>query len=268
MSSWIKLDKFVDQFVVGGILFTGTWYLHRPFLSAYFPNIAPDDRSTAGGLSFSVAVFLAASVVVGILVFHLADIAAVIAFRDGSGSGKSGRTSRRVLQALGRVFVWMPGQDPRVSAVNRYMSSPRRDEFVRLAESWAMTSADALASPAEVVLVHQHLVARLRATSARTEVMLEKLYEPALFSGALFTTFMLLTFVAILSFATAALVPGGRGLEPMARLAIALAIYVVAIVAGGSFRRRFRDMCAAALTTALHFYRLDAAKQAGRAATA
>jgi hypothetical protein len=252
-----KVDRFVDQFVIGSLVFLGAWYLHRPFLHKYFPNLAADPASRAPAQfdsQVAIALFIVASVVVGVLLTHTADVAIVASFIR-EPTGKLDRSHRRWLRAFARPFTLMPALDPRVSVVARYRDSPRGQVFLRMLQDWSMSTSEGIQRPDEAILAHEHLVAHLRTMNEHTRAAVEEAYAPVMFAGALFLAFCALVVISALSFWTAPLVSELRKVQPTAvRVVTTVFLYIGAVMTGYSLRRRFRDFCNGIVTTALHFY--------------
>lgn len=254
----LRLDRFLDQFVVGSLIFLGSWYLHRPFLIRYFPNVAAG-RSAEPSVQFefelALLLFAIGSVCFGILVGHMADLATVAAFVDESTSEKSTRAYRLWFRRLARIVTWWPSPDPRVRGIRRYLDSPRRQQFLELMREWAMSTEPQLRLSSEAVLAHQHLVVRLRTASAWTKTALEEHYSPVVFAGSLFVALSLLVVISLLSFWTSSLVEPVHPVQPnKVKIAATVALYIGAVVSGASFRRRFRDFCGSVVTLALYFH--------------
>ena len=263
----LKLDRFLDQFVAGSVVFVGSWYLHRAVLLEYFPNLAGGAAVTLGGIDVkaSAIFFGVGSVSIGVFLSHFADLLAVVAFNDAGDTTKSSRLSRRVLRFLGRIVTWGPSADPRVAPIERYLRSPRRSPFLLMMEDWSMTTAETLelkntsanmVNPSEAIVAHQHLVARLRAQSDPARQFLLASYSSTRFAASLALAFTLLIPVAGVSFLTSELVESAHQVLPThVRVASTAAVYMAAVVSLHAFRRKFTDFTASIVTSALHFYR-------------
>lgn len=252
-----KLDRFVDQFVLGSIVVAGGWYLHRPFWLVYFPNLAPDRAGGAGQLDLELALLMCAigSICAGVIINHISDVATVALFRDEAASDKSARTHRLWLRRAGRIFTLWPTPDPRVRAIRRYLASSRRERFLAMMSDWALTDAPRLQQSSECVIAHQHVVVHMRVASPATKAAIDELYAPVTFAGSMFVVACSLVLISALSFWTSSLVESVRQVQPnRVKFGIAAFLYVGALLTGVSFRRRFRDFCSSILTTALHFH--------------
>src|SRR4051812_1115713 len=264
-----KVDRFVDQFVIGSLVFLCAWYLHRPFLHKYFPNLAAGAalRTPQFDSQIAIALFIVGSIVIGVLLTHTADVAIVASFIR-EPTGKLDRSHRRWLRAIARPFTVMPALDPRVSVMSRYRDSPRRQLFLRMLTDWSMSGLEEVERPDEAVVAHEHLVAHLRTMNERTRAAVEEAYAPVMFAGALFLAFCALVIISALSFWTAPLVSELRKVQPTAvRVATTAILYIGAVLTGYSLRRRFRDFCNGIVTTALHFYLTVTASEAATKTT-
>lgn len=261
-----KVDRFVDQFVIGSLVFLGAWYLHRPFLQTYFPNLAADPAARAAApfeADIAIVLFVVSSVVIGVLLTHTADVAIVASF-VGNQTGRLDRSHRRLLRFVARPFTVSPAIDPRVNVIERYGHSPRREMFLAMLDEWAMTDEETIKDAGEAVLAHQHLVAHMRARNDRTRAAVDEAYAPVMFAAALFLAFCALVVIALLAFWTAFLVSDVRKVQPTGVLAAtALGLWWAAVMTGYSLRRRFRDFCNGIVTTALHFYIVETNRESG-----
>jgi hypothetical protein len=265
-----KVDRFVDQFVIGSIVFLGAWYLHRPFWQTYFPNVAgdPSRPSTPFDAEIALVLFVVGSVVLGVLLSHSADLAVVVSFAEET-SISSRRPHRRWLRLLARPFTLVPARDPRVRVVERYLASPRKEMFSSMVCAWAMSEPGSLHEKTEAVIVHQHLVAHLRALSERTKAAVEEAYAPVAFAAALFLAFCALALISALSFWSAWAVSNVTKVQPIGvQLLVTALVYLAAVVAARSVRRRFRDFANAVVTMALHFYLAEQMISDGRGRSA
>lgn len=198
----LSFERFFDKFVVGGIVFLGTWYLHRPFLLEYFPNAAGDASAQGFEAEVAILLFVVGSVALGVLIAHIADVAVVSCFAE-AGAGKQDRRYRQWFRKLTRPFTLEVLPDPRYQAIKRYLESPRRREFALLLSSWGLTSAAEATAPNEAAVVHQHLVARLKASGPAGKQAAEEAYEPVAFAAAIFMALIILVIVGMTSFVTA-----------------------------------------------------------------
>jgi hypothetical protein len=255
MKPELKVERFLDQAVCGGVVFVGGWYLHRRFLFEYFPSMA-GDRSGLGSqaLEAELAIIMAllSAVALGVMLSHVADIALVACF-DEHAAGKRNRAYLASFRTTSRPFTLGARTDPRVDAIGRYLSSPRANQFSAMLREWAMTTPGALQNREEAVVAHQHIVAHLRTLNSDAKAAVEQLYEQVMFAATLFLSLVVLFFVGLASFFTAAFVDVSlRG--TMVRIVATLLIYGAAVVAGISLRRKFREFSHSVLTLGLHFF--------------
>ncbi|HJQ40899.1 MAG TPA: hypothetical protein VKB93_27490 [Thermoanaerobaculia bacterium] len=259
----LKIERFLDQLVVGGVVALGTWYLHRPFFQRYFPTVVGGTAATGGPAEteFLLLLFALVSVTIGILITHSADIAVVAIIDQEEVHGETS-ARRRWLRRFAVPFTWGPKSDPRLEAIRRYMNSKlRHDKFEGMLAEWAFSSEDAIRERAEAIRAHGHIVARLRALGSETRREVTEQYEPVLFAASLFLALVSLFVVALLSFGSnnPVLDPQSKAvlIRPLSveiRIFITMGLYVAAAIAGLSLRRRFRDFSANVLTVALHHY--------------
>jgi hypothetical protein len=250
----LSLERFFDKFVVGAMVFLGAWYMHRPFLLEYFPNAAGDASVQGFDAEIAILLFVVGSVALGVLIGHVADVAVVACFEE-AGTGKQHRRYRRWFRAVSRPFTIDTLPDPRQQAVARYLGSPRRVEFGEMLCCWGLTSAERIHAPAEAAIVHQHVVARLKASGPSGKQAVEEAFEPVAFAAAIFVALAALVFVGLSSFITAALVSKHKVFPFELRLLLVLMLYCAALIASYSLQRRVRHFCSAILTTALHHFR-------------
>lgn len=253
-----KIDRFLDQFVAGSLVFVGTWYVHRPFLLEYFPNLAGDPGSgeAPDGLRLAVVLFVAGAICCGVILGHMSDLLTVAVFRDASESPKAERWVRRVFRFLALPVTIHTAPDPRLRAVERYLTSPRRNAFLALSRDWGMSDLSTSEQSAEMVLAHQHIIGRLTAHSDSARRYLEVAYAQVHFAATLALAWIVLIPAVGVSFVTSRLVVDTHAVLPNSvRLGLLLGTYLIAVLATYSYRRRFRHFTAITLTEALHFFR-------------
>jgi len=241
--------------VVGAIVFLGAWYLHRPFLLEYFPNAAGDASAQGFDAEVAILLFVVGSVALGVLIGHIADVAVVACFEE-TGTGKQHRRYRRWFRAASRPFTIETLPDPRHQAVTRYLDSPRRAEFVEMLVRWGLSSPERMHTPGEAAIVHQHVVARLKALGSSGKEAAEEAFEPVAFSAAIFVALAALVFIGLSSFVTALMVTKHKVFPFAVRLLLVVMFYGASLVASYSLQRRVRHFCSAILTTALHHFSL------------
>lgn len=99
---------------------------------------------------------------------------------------------------------------PRAVAVERYLNSPRRDWFLKMAADWAKTNETRLFEHNERIIVHQHLVNRLRVHSEDSRKVLQDAYQQLTFAGSIFIAVLLLLPFTGLAFWTQTLVDNSK----------------------------------------------------------
>jgi len=261
----LSIERFFDKFVVGGIVFLGTWYLHRPFLLEYFPNVAGDASAQGFEAEVAILLFVVGSVALGVLIGHVADVAVVACFQE-AGAGKQDRPYREWFRKMSRPFTIKVLPDPRHRAINRYLESPRRAEFTEMLGHWGLTTAEYVRVPAEAAIVHQHVVARLKASGVAGKEAAEEAFEPVAFAAAIFVALAALVFIGLSSFITVLAVSKHKVFPFAVRLLIVVMLYGATVIAGYSLQRRVRHFCSAVLTAALHYFReMSSSTSAGTA---
>lgn len=108
VKSEVSFEKVIGTFVPGAFFSLGSWYLHRPFLLKYFPNIAGDPTVISfGGLSTEVKalLFVFIAFCVGMVFNHFADISVAVLFRDDAKTEKAHRRLRWAIRHASRVFT-------------------------------------------------------------------------------------------------------------------------------------------------------------------
>ncbi|MCX6992868.1 MAG: hypothetical protein NT011_06965 [Kiritimatiellaeota bacterium] len=258
MKPELTLERFLDVFVPGVLLSVGTWYLHRPFLLLFFPTVASDAtilNDASGALGGKAFVFSIVAITMGLLCNHLSDVALVGLIKDTCQSPKARRRDRSLFRLLLLPFGFTTAPDPRVFFVNRYLTSPRRELFLRMLDRWCVTDAKRLEMPDEAVIAHQHVLSHLQVLSSETRSMTADLFRPVSIAASLFTASALLVPIALISFITRLFAIGRVSVHPVSVLLLmTLAVYCFAVLAFYSLRRRFRHFCAQILTLGLHAY--------------
>ena len=123
-----------------------------------------------------------------------------------------------------------------------------------MAKDWCKSTEELLKKKQEMILVHQHVVARLRALSENSREVLQDAYNQVSFAGSIFTAFFLLIPVALLAFYTETLVTKFSTFPDCQLAYITVAIYFASVLSAISLRRRLRNFFGSALTLGLHFY--------------
>jgi hypothetical protein len=105
----IKFERFLDQFVSGGLVFVGAWYLHRPVLQKYFPIVAGGGVAGATAsvdVDILLLLFALGSITLGVLITHSADLAVAACTRPASVVGEERWKRALVAVVRGAVHVW------------------------------------------------------------------------------------------------------------------------------------------------------------------
>jgi hypothetical protein len=248
----ISLENILEIFLAGGVVVLGIWYLHRPFLTVYFPTIASDVASLDMGnkLGGKVIIFLIISLFIGSIITHAFDgLVPLIIVRN-----KYNNIFKRILYSLFRLFIIIRVPDPRLLAIDRYLESERKSWFLEVAKDWAHTSESKLNDADEKIRVHQHLVTRLRTFSSESRSVLDGYYTNLSFSGSLFIAVLMLVPISILSFFTQMIIPKTIGYTNTQLLWFIVIIYAFQFLCGFLFKRRLRTFYNQAITLALHFH--------------
>jgi hypothetical protein len=133
-------ERFLEIVLPGAVFSIGLWYIHRPFLAVYFPTVASMvDSSATETASFAskATVFFCLTLVLRMALRSLADIGVAALFADESHTEKSKRWTRRLAEYVVRILLFHGAPDPRVRAVDRYLLSERKREFLEVAKDWA-----------------------------------------------------------------------------------------------------------------------------------
>lgn len=252
MDLGLKLERLLGSLVPGALFVVGIWYFHRPFLLKRFPSISAEDVGT----DTKTMVFLVLAIGAGVLIQHLADHTIVVLVKDASDSEKATQWLRRLSRKIGLIFSLGLEYDPRVHAVQRYMDSRGRSErFFAMVADWASSTPAALAENSEKVIVHQHIVARLKALSEHSRAVVDESYNEVHFAAALFSAFALLLPVGCLALWTSNLANDDfASFTNITYLILIGAVWSLGVVTAYSVKRQFRDFCSRALTLALHFH--------------
>jgi hypothetical protein len=264
LNTQITFERILGTFIPGALFSFGAWYLHRSFLLKYFPNIAGDPSvSSFGGLATEARflLFIFASLCLGLMLNQFADIGIASLFRDDATSEKSKRKGRNIARIIWRVVGFTLAQDPRTRGVERYLESPRKEQFLRMMRDWAGTDesqlkdADGKVNSSEAIAAHQHIVVHLRVLSDASRKTVEDLKFPVDFSASLLMSFVFLFPVSILSFISSAVVDERVKVQFNFTLLISIVfIYCGIIVSSYLLKRQFKQFCQSILTLALHFY--------------
>lgn len=254
----IPFDRFLGIFMPGALLVVGIWYLHRPFLLKYFPHVASDIGTSGAGAGIKTVIFIVASTCIGMLINQTCDIAIAGMVNDGAESDKSEKRIRQILRIMFRFFSIFIEPDPRIRIINRYVESPRSEDFLRMVKDWAGSENNKLKEPGEAVLVHQHIMAHMNAFSEHSRIVIRESYMQVIFSASLFTAFASLFFISILSFWTSSIVSDDVLVHSETILySITIIIYCFSLLAAYIVKRRFRHFCSYLITVALHFFKMS-----------
>ncbi|NTU95816.1 MAG: hypothetical protein HGA52_07185 [Bacteroidales bacterium] len=252
----ISLESILEIFVSGGILVLGAWYLNRPVLFEYFPAIAQDvDMVGASGLGGKTVVFLILVLFAGIIITHMFD--AVLPVVIGNQRVREGSSYiKRFMCILFLLFSAPLSIDPRISSIDRYLNSSRRKWFLEMILSWTKTDESQIKNYNEKILVHQHVVNRLRVLSEDSKKVLIDAYQPFSFAGSIFIALMLLIPFTLLSFWAQSLVDTSKyKIYSSSQLLIfLLLIWTLTYLSGYSLKRRARTFYSQILTIAMHYY--------------
>lgn len=263
LNTQVTFERILGTFIPGALLSFGSWYLHRSFLLKYFPNVAGDPTVSAFGSIATEArflLFIFASLCVGLILNQCADVAIASLFRHDTMADKAVWKDRRPVRVLWSMAGFTPDQDPRTRAVESYLASPRRTQFLGMMREWAGTDESRLKSdgkinPGEAIAAHQHIVARLRVLSDASRKMIDELDFPIVFSASLLTGFVFLLPIAALSFLSSEAVDEKVKVQFNKTLIASMAfIYFCINLSSYLLKRQFKQFCPVVLTRALHFY--------------
>lgn len=254
----ISIETILEILLAGGIVVLGTWYLNRPFLTEYFPFIAADAASLDMGnkLGGKVLIFLIISLFVGSTIIHAFDGVVPLLI----GRKKHSSFSKRFIYYGFRVFQPISASDPRVDAIERYLSSDRKSWFLKVAIDWAHTNEAKLQSQEEKIRVHQHLVTRLRTLSADARSVLDSYYANFSFAGTLFIATLSLVPISLLAFATQEAVSKIKVYSNPQLIGFVVIAYFLQLLCGYLLKRRMRSFYHQAVTLSLHYYDVSKSK--------
>ncbi len=248
----ISIETILEILLAGGIVVLGAWYLNRPFLTEYFPFIAADAASLDMGnkLGGKVLIFLIISLFVGSTITHAFDGVVPLLLDRRQHSSRT----KRLVYFIFRLFQINRAPDPRVEAVKRYMSSERRQWFIKVATEWAHTDELKLQNKEEMIRVHQHLVTRLRTLSPDARSVLDSYYANFSFAGTLFIATLALVPISLLAFLTQEAVSKIKVYSNPQLIGFVVVAYFLQLLCGYLFKRRMRSFYHQAITLSLHFY--------------
>lgn len=254
----ITIERVFGTLIPGALFLIGVWYIHRPFLLKYFPNLAGDPtQSEIINTEFKAVIFVVVAFSTGMLLNQLSDIGVVLLFREDPMSTRPSSKARRVGRFLWRFIVFNRyALDPRQRSVSRYLRSPRRQRFLKMMKDWAATDEQNLNTlGGEVIIAHEHIIYRLRVLSEMSRRMIENMWLPVIFSASMLAAFVLLLPVIALSPGTSYLI--GESLDTrfwLIRGALVLFVYAGAALSSYSLKRQFRHYCHYVLTLGLHLH--------------
>ena len=258
------MEALLEIFVAGGIVILGAWYLNRPVLFEYFPAIAQDvnamGESKLGGKAL---VFVILVLFAGVIITHLFDAVLPLIIENHRIRGAKGIKIKKILSYLLLIVSAPTLKDPRAVAIDRYMNSPRRDWFLQMAMDWSKTDEHKLQEHTEKVIVHQHLVNRLRVHSEDSRKVLQDAYQQLTFAGSIFIAVLLLLPFTGLAFWSQTLVDNTKyKVYSSAQLWYFLAtIWFFSALSCYSLKRRARNFYSQVVTIAIHFH--DQSKSPG-----
>lgn len=257
LSPDITFNRFLSSFVPGAVFVFGSFYLHRPLLLRYFPYISGYAAGQSGDTlspEARILLFSMAAVCMGVIFDQLSD-AAVVSAISGEDDVKPRRWLRTLFRWLSRPFVLRPVSDSRRFVLNRYLSSQRREAFLRMVESWAFSSESEIQEPGKAPIVHQHLLARLRVVSEHCQALYREVQAPLSSAASLHSSFVALFFVALASPLSA------RHVEDTIRVhntsvyvCLIVLVYLGAVVTAYNLKRRIRNFYSQTITLSLHAF--------------
>jgi hypothetical protein len=248
-------ERLLEIVLPGTVLAIGLWYLHRPFLSIYFPTVASialPDPDQNNSIASKATVFFLITLMMGVVIRSLSDIAVATLFSDESESPKSQRKQRRLISFMMRLFLVGGARDPRILAVDRYLVSPRKERFLSLVSDWCFLKTD-LHGSEEKVLMHQHLVTRLKVISVESRALIVEAFHPVSVFSSLFIALVALLFFGALSFLSNAIVAGRAVAHSPSFISVVLIfVYISVWIVAYALRRAMRQFASNVITLALH----------------
>lgn len=257
ITSNFPLRKFLDTLLPGFILQIGIWYIYRPYLINYFPNITfGDSPNQTFSSELKLVIFLISAISLGILINHMSDIAVELNYYDVSNRVSRANRLKRIAKSVFWLFTFHRSKDVRIETVKRYLKSNRKSEFLKMAENWAWTKEDNLKVEKEMIIVHQHICSRLRVISKETELLYESFFAEVAFVCSLFTSFLLLFILSVISIPLNFYIVLDKGKHLTIGVVIPLVVvmYILTVVTNYSIRRRFKHFCSQVITIGLHIY--------------
>lgn len=253
--------RFLDTFVPGFIVGIATWYLFKPIINRYFPTIAFDAVNADFSNEIKILGLLVISFFLGILINHFSDVTVALIYPN-SISEKSKRPFKRIAVLMFGLISWSNNEDPRIYAINRYLHSRRKDNFLLMLQKWAFTTEKFIENNSEECIVtHQHICTRLRALSPESEKIFTDCIEEVKFSASLLTSITVLfplTLISLISnnvFLTLSQPKMDLKFLDNATITTLLILeFILMILLSYSLRRRFRHFSSQILTIALHFF--------------
>jgi len=256
LTSTLPLRKFLDTFVPGFILQMGIWFLYRPYLLKYFPNFEFHDSNQNFSAEVNLIVFLMLAISLGMIINHMSDIAVKLNYMSKNHQRRTFNLLERMAKYFFFVFTFGHNKDERIETIKRYLSSGRKDTFLKMCSDWAWTDENKMSNAKEIITVHQHICSRIRIVSKQSEAIYEGLFAEVAFVSSLFTTFFLLFMGSLLSIPINYFSTSGKlkHFDLSVILPFLALTYIFCVLFNYSLRRRFRNFCSQAMTIALHIY--------------
>jgi len=258
VNSKFPLRRFLDTFVPGFILQLGIWYLYRPLLLKYFPNIAvfDDPNNQAFSSEIRLAIFLILAISFGIVINHMSDITIALNYLNSEKSNKSINWLKKWCKKAFYIFTFHKVKDERVETIRRYLHSNRKNEFLKMAEDWAWIKHGNLKQERELIILHQHICSRIRVISNQTESLYQGFFSEVAFAASLFTTFALLLIISLIAIPIYYLsdFEKAKHFGLSVHIPFIMLMYACAVLSNYSLRRRFRQFCSQVITISLHIH--------------
>lgn len=255
----ISIETILEIFVSGGIVVIGAWYLNRAVLFEYFPNIARDVdvvQMANSSLDGKAVVFLIFVLFVGIIITHMFDAILPLVIDNKRIRSANASKWKRAISGVFAVFYAPLLADPRVSAIDRYLASERREWFLKMIREWAKAEEWELVTDEQKIIAHQHVVSRLRVIGEDARKVLFDSYQPLAFAGSIFIALLLLIPINASAFVTQLLVDSKqfKVYSNLQLFSFMTTIWLLSWCACYSLKRRAKTFYTQALTVAMHVY--------------
>jgi hypothetical protein len=254
IQSRVNFNDLVKHLVPGSILAAGVWYLYRPTLFKIFPFII--ENVAAWGHQIKLFTFVIVSIVFGIFIHSLSDIAVIMVTEDDGEPGISSveKFFFYALRIYGYFFSFSYMKDPRVVAIDRYLSSGRSHIFDGVHKSWGLVDNQEILTNKGKVIAHQHIINRLRAHSQQSMEAEKTLSDHLYFTCSVYLSVLILFAMSLVS-TFVDLISNFSWFRSFTVASIIIVLlYVASVISTYVLKRRISHYYRQAMTLAVHFY--------------